>query len=51
MVVRVGTKNQIHNGEEAKEKWERDREREKETLLSCAKQQEKAKKKQDSSEN
>jgi hypothetical protein len=26
MVVRVGTKNEIHNGEEAKEKWERDRE-------------------------
>jgi hypothetical protein len=49
MVVRVGTKNQIHNGEEAKEKWERDRERE--TLLSCAKQLEKVKKKQDSSEN
>jgi len=32
MVVRVGTKNQIHNGEEAKEKWERDRERERKRL-------------------
>jgi hypothetical protein len=35
MVVRVGTKNQIHNGEEAKEKWEIDRERERDSPFVC----------------